>query len=325
MCIRDRVKEDHCTAEARSLFDSLIHEPYHFEELCAAILADDLDVLIYPDIGMGPTCAKLAGLRLAPIQAVSLGHPMTTGLPTMDYFLSSDLMEPKDGDRSYTEQLIRLPNLSVHHTPLRHGAPKFDRSHFGLPENDTLYFCPQSLYKYLPEHDRLYPLIAQAVPNAHFVFLESGSADRLNEHFTTRLSRSFSEHGLDYTSNVTMLPYQAPDEYHALNCICDIFLDSIEWSGFNTAMEAVNAGLPAITLPRGHMRGRHTYAVISRLGCPEAIADTFDAYVQLAIRMGTDSTFRNAVRDREKENRPRLFKDLEAIRGLESFIERVAR
>ena len=89
------VKDDHCTVEARRLFDTITHSPHDFEALCRTISSNRLDVLIYPDIGMDPTCAKLAGLRLAPVQCVSLGHPMTTGLPTMDYFLTSDLMEPK--------------------------------------------------------------------------------------------------------------------------------------------------------------------------------------------------------------------------------------
>ncbi|MGL1862917.1 MAG: tetratricopeptide repeat protein [Pseudodesulfovibrio sp.] len=319
------VKDDHCTAEARKIFDHFTHEPNHFEALCTQIFEDHLDVLVYPDIGMDPTCAKLAGLRLAPAQCVSLGHPMTTGLPTMDYFLSSDLMEPEDGDQAYTEQLVRLPNLSVHYAPIRQGEPQFDRAHFGLPKDALLYFCPQSLYKYLPEHDRLYPLIAKAVPNCRFVFLQNGHADRLNERFAARLSRAFGEHGLDANDYVTMLPYQAPEEYHALNCLCDVFLDSIQWSGFNTAMEAANAGLPAITLPKGHMRGRHTYAVETMLGNNEAVADTFDAYVELAMRMGMDTDFRHALRERTKKNRSRLFGDMEAIRGLELFIEQVAR
>ena len=52
---------------------------------------------------------QLAAQRLAPVQCNSLGHPETSGLPTIDYFLSSDLMEPLDAARHYTERLVRLP------------------------------------------------------------------------------------------------------------------------------------------------------------------------------------------------------------------------
>jgi len=319
------VKDDHCTTEARSLFDTFTHEPYHFEKLCHSILKDDLEILIYPDIGMDPTCAKLAGLRLAPTQCVSLGHPMTTGLPTMDYFLSSDLMEPEGGDLAYTEKLVRLPNLSVHYEPLRKGEPKFCRDHFGLPDDALLYFCPQSLYKYLPKHDQLYPLIAKKIPGSRFVFLLSATADRLNEEFAARITRAFDECGLKATDYVTMLPYQGPDEYHALNCLCDVFLDSIEWSGFNTVMEATNAGLPAITWPRSHMRGRHAYAAIKMMGHDEAIATSFEEYVALAIRMGKDNQFRQELRDKTVENRSQIFGDMETIKGLEAFLDGIAR
>ena len=60
----------------------------------------------------------LAALWLAPIQCASWGHPDTTGLPTIDYFLSGELMEPPDADEHYTERLVRLPNLAIYYEPL---------------------------------------------------------------------------------------------------------------------------------------------------------------------------------------------------------------
>src|SRR5712691_10277764 len=78
-----------------------------------AILADRLDVLIHLDIGMPPADIRLAGLRLAPVQCVTWGHPTTTGLPTVDYFLSSALMELAEGTQHYTEKMVPLPGLSI--------------------------------------------------------------------------------------------------------------------------------------------------------------------------------------------------------------------
>ncbi|WP_158946194.1 tetratricopeptide repeat protein [Pseudodesulfovibrio cashew] len=318
-------KHDHCTEEAYRLFDKVTHEPNRFEALCRAMFDDELDVLIYPDVGMDPTCARLAGLRLAPIQCVSLGHPMTTGLPTMDYYLSSELMEPKDGQEAYTENLVRLPNLSVHYKPLRQGPPAYGRDHFGLPEEALLYFCPQSLYKYLPQYDVLFPRIARQIPEARFVFLRNAQAEKLNRRFLDRVHRAFEVHGLHGQDHVIMLPRQPPDAYHALNCLCDVFLDSIEWSGFNTAMEAASAGLPLAIHPKGHMRGRHSLAVAARLGLTEVVAETFDEYVELAVRLGRDNAFRQSVRERVEAGGERLFGDMAAIRGLEEFILRVVR
>ena len=90
-------KVDRTTPEARKSFTKFVEGPRSLEAWCAAIRADRLHILIIPETGMDPTTMKLASLRLAPVQATSWGHPNTSGLPTIDYFLSSDLMEPRDG------------------------------------------------------------------------------------------------------------------------------------------------------------------------------------------------------------------------------------
>ncbi len=55
---------------------------------------ENLDIIFYPDIGMSPTTYFLAFSRIAPVQIVTWGHPETTGIKTIDYFLSSALLEP---------------------------------------------------------------------------------------------------------------------------------------------------------------------------------------------------------------------------------------
>jgi predicted O-linked N-acetylglucosamine transferase (SPINDLY family) len=67
-----------------------------------------LDVLFYTDIGMDPVTYFLAFARLAPVQCTTLGHPVTTGIPTLDYFISGADLEPTDVDGHYTEKLVRL-------------------------------------------------------------------------------------------------------------------------------------------------------------------------------------------------------------------------
>src|SRR6266704_3221669 len=74
-----------------------------------AILGQQLDVLIYPGIGMDPITVKLASLRLAPVQVAAWGHPETTGLPTIDYYLSAEDLEPPGAQGNYTEELVTLP------------------------------------------------------------------------------------------------------------------------------------------------------------------------------------------------------------------------
>src|SRR5207253_6863521 len=102
----------------------------------AAIEALELDVLFYQDIGMEPFGYFLAFSRLAPVQCVSFGHPDTTGIPTMDYFVSNDRYEPGDAQEHYSERLFllhSLPTLAYYEPPER-GSVRRTRADFGFAQ-----------------------------------------------------------------------------------------------------------------------------------------------------------------------------------------------
>ena len=105
-------------------------------------------VLLYPEVGMDPVAARLAAHRLAPVQCVAWGHPETTGMPTIDAFLSADLMEPPDGDAHYTEQLVRLKGLGVHYTPdAQTSVPPLDRRSLVLDPSGLVDWSGQALVR----------------------------------------------------------------------------------------------------------------------------------------------------------------------------------
>jgi protein O-GlcNAc transferase len=106
-------KADLITQQFRSYSDSFYHIYGSLEAVCQQVIADKLHILVFTDIGMEPHDNLIAGLRLAPVQCMAWGHPVTSGLPTIDYFLSSDLMEPENAQAHYCEKLVRLPNISI--------------------------------------------------------------------------------------------------------------------------------------------------------------------------------------------------------------------
>ena len=134
---------------------------------------------------------KLASLRLAPVQATSWGHPTTSGLPSIDYFLSSELMEPPNADEHYTEHLIRLPNLSIYYTPP--ATPHFNltRTDIGVRPNEVMYWCCQNLIKYLPQYDDIFPQIAEQVGDCRFVFIRYGYGTAVTAVFAEPLEGGF--------------------------------------------------------------------------------------------------------------------------------------
>src|SRR5262249_27561306 len=121
----------------------------------AQIAAAGLDVLFYTDIGMDPLTYTLAFSRLAPVQCVTWGHPETTGLDTIDYFVSSKALAPAGSEEQYTETLVRLRTLPFFYYRPELPRPLRGREFFGLDAAAHLYACPQSIYKFHPEFDSL--------------------------------------------------------------------------------------------------------------------------------------------------------------------------
>jgi protein O-GlcNAc transferase len=317
---------DRETEVARGLCHRFVHDlPHALDAWARTIRADRLHVLVIPGIGLDALTHRLAALRLAPVQAASWGHPDTTGLPTVDHYLSSALMEPEDGDEHYTERLIRLPNLGIAYEPLPLSPPAVSRAEIGVAEDAVLYWCCQSLFKYLPRYDWVFPRIATQVPQARFVFIKYNRGDTVTQVFRERLNAAFAAAGLDAARHCVFLPPMDMARFAGIARIADLFLDSLGWSGCNSALEALGEDLPVLTMAGDLMRGRHSAAILTMLGMPELIAATPEAYVEAAVRLGHDAEARQALRARVARDKHRLYGDQAAVDGLARYLEDAAR
>jgi predicted O-linked N-acetylglucosamine transferase (SPINDLY family) len=166
------------------------HIPHNLEAVCQQIIDDKLHILVFPEIGMDAPTIQTAALRLAPVQCSAWGHPVTSGLPTIDYFISSKLMEPENARSHYSETLIKLPNIGVAYPKPIVGQLSHSRSDFDLPEDAVIYLCCQAPFKYLPQYDYILAEIARRVPQAQFIFPRG-------ELLRERLKRAFAAVNLD--------------------------------------------------------------------------------------------------------------------------------
>ena len=315
-------RQDAETASVRRACERFVQGPLPIAQWCETIRADAPHVVIFPEIGMDAVTPRLAALRLAPIQCVSLGHPTTTGLSTIDYFLSSELMEPADADAHYTERLLRLPNLGFAYVPPIVEAAAMRRDAIGLRPDAVAFWCCQHLPKYQPQFDHVFARIAARVDDAQFVFIASPRGEEVTARFRRRLVRAFAAQGLDVSRHVVILPRLATAEFAGIAAICDVFLDSIGWSGMNTALESLASALPIVTWPGPLMRGRHGLAVLRMLGVSETVAGSEDEYVDIAARLGHDPAWRAAIRAKMAANRSRVHSDPTPVRALEAWIDR---
>jgi predicted O-linked N-acetylglucosamine transferase (SPINDLY family) len=307
-----RATAEHCvTFEGESL-----------QQIESVIAAQDLDVLFYPDIGMDPLSYFLAFSRLAPVQCVTWGHPVTTGIDTIDYFISADAIEPDDAASHYSEQLVRLPSffLPAYDRPQPPGSLQ-SRARFGLRDEAHLYICPQSLFKLHPEFDQALAEILRRDPAGEVLLI-----DGANSVLATMLRRRFQRAFGDVEERVRFMPRMPWVDCLNLMAVSDVMLDTFHFGGGNTSYEGLAMGIPVVTLPSAYLRGRFTLGCYQHMGMDECIATSAAEYVDIAVELALQPDFRKQVRAKIEERSDMLFGCDTAVRAFERFCcEAVAR
>lgn len=282
-----------------------------------AVSAAAPHVLLYPEVGMDSLAGRLAAQRLAPVQCVTWGQPETTGMPTLDYFLSSDLMEPPDGAAHYSEKLVRLPNLGLYYLPEPLPELRLDRAALGLAPGVPVYWSGQALYKYRPAYDQVFPRIAAEVGPCQFVFIGFAKSSAVTSAFRERMGAAFAAFGMDAEQYCVVLPPMSPDRFVAAVGVADVVLDTPGWSGGKSTLDCLAQDPAIVTLPGRFMRGRHTEAILRRIGCDATIARSLDDYVTIAARLGRDAAWRTEVRQAVARGKAAAFRDTDYVRALE--------
>lgn len=280
----------------------------------ALIAEQDLDLLLFTDVGMDALTYTLAFSRMAPIQCATWGHPVTTGSPVIDHFLSSALLEVPGADAHYSERLALLPSLATYYERPERPALAGVRERLGLADATSVYACPQTLFKLHPDYDRFLAEILRSDPGGVLVLIEGRVAT-----WTELLRQRFARTMPDVTDRIRWLPALPREAFLALLAASDVVLDPIAFGGGNTSYEALAMGTPVVTLPGELLRTRITQALYAKAGYGELVVESEQGYVEQAIRLATDPAHRAAAAEAIEERCAVLYGDEAEVRDLETF------
>lgn len=279
------------------------------------IANSQLDILCYTDIGMETFSYFLAFARLAPVQCTTWGHPVTTGIRNLDYFISSRYLEPaEDYEQHYSEKLVLLNSLLTYYYKPPLPSQWQSRDYFGWTEQAHIYLCPQSLFKLHPDFD---PVLEQILTkdSLGLIVLVEG----LDPYWSELLKQRFNRTLPAVMARIVFLPRQKFNDYLSLIAVADVILDPFHFGGGSTTYEIFAIGTPIVTYPSRFMRGRFAYGCYKRMGILDCIADTPARYVEIAIQLGTDQTYRNRVKQKILAANSVLYEDSTVIREFENF------
>jgi predicted O-linked N-acetylglucosamine transferase (SPINDLY family) len=247
------------------------------------------------------------------------GHPVTSGMATIDYFLSADACEADVADTHYSEKLVRLPRLGAY---LDLPDPSVADAADEAGSRPVRLLCTQSADKLHPGHDALFAAILLACPAAHLDILCSMRTN-VADALASRMRDAFAALGVDFDSRCRVHPRLRADDYYRFIAQADLCLDSLDFSGCVTSLDALWRDKPIVTLPGTLMRSRQTSAMLRLLGLDEVIAGDVADYVRIATSLATDSALRATLSARIRSRKTELYCDVGTVTALADFLRTV--
>jgi protein O-GlcNAc transferase len=308
---------DASAAFIRDKADAAEFVPKNLDNARVAIAAMKFDILVYADIGMDPFTYFLAFARLAPVQCVMAGHPVTTGLPAMDYYISAKLLETSVADDQYSEQLAKLDWYPTCYSRPEIPSRPMDRIELELPEAGTLYVCPLVLFKIHPTCDSVFAEILRRDINGWLVFFEDPKSPALHQALLTRFRTTMP----DVVERVKVLPFAPREHFMSILIQSDVLLDSFPFGAGTTTFLAMGVGTPMVTWPQQFMRGRSVMWCYREMGIDDCIAYSGEEFVDISVRLGTEPTFRQSVKEKILNTNEVLYDNLAGLKSMARFFE----
>lgn len=246
------------------------------------ILAYQLDVLVYPEVTEQATIYALSFSRLARVQVASIGHSTTSGVPTIDYYISSKVFEPENAQQNYSEKLIQLNGAITYYKQFRHEKRMQTREELGLGKfsNAIIFACLQTCLKLSRSFLETAKRILDAVPNSYILLLEPQFPN-----FKSTIDEILGDR-IIYTSNG-----KSHDEYMNFLMICDIALCPFPFGGYITSYDCFFVNIPTVTLEGKYLMGRLTSGLYKKMGFTDCIAHSSEEYYSIAMRLVNDVEF----------------------------------
>jgi predicted O-linked N-acetylglucosamine transferase (SPINDLY family) len=238
----------------------------------------------------------------------------------VDYYISAESAEPSEAQEHYSERLVLLKKLAMYCYRPEMDAEVPPRANYGFSKSHNLYVCPQALFKFHPDFDKILGSILRCDSRGIIVLFE-GRHKHWEELLRDRFTRMFP----DVMSRVRFLPRMSKKDYLSFIRVADVLLDTLHFSGGYSSLLSLACGVPIVTWPGNLMRGRLTLALYKQMGVMDCVVRSARSYVNLALKIANDNDVRKTIKDKIRAHADVLFEDIETVHELERFFESVVK
>jgi predicted O-linked N-acetylglucosamine transferase (SPINDLY family) len=259
---------------------------------------------------------EISALRPAPIQVSYLGFPGTSGSDFFDYIITDKIISPPEHAPYYSEKFAYMPHCyQISNNEQNIGDMPYRRQDFGLPQDGFVFCSFNQPYKIEPVMFDIWMKLLRQIPNSCLWLWGERETVRKNLR-SQALARGVNPERIVFAQGIS------PLENHLRRLrLADIALDTRIYNGGATTSQALWAGIPVITLRGSHYVSRMSSSLLTAIGLPELITHSLEEYERLALRLATQPTELQNIRQRLEKNRyteplfdtPRFVKDLEML------------
>ena len=255
----------------------------NFQKNIEEIQRTNLDIIFFPDIGMSSEFYYLSFIRFAKIQITSWGHPITTGNDSIDYFLSSKLLETENSQKKFSEKLILSDYL-----PMYFYKPKIQKK---LLDDQMIkknvYFCSQNLMKFHPHFDEIIAKILRKDKKAKILFIKDKS-----EILSKKIIDRFKKNSLIDFDRINFLGKMSVEEYINLCGSSSVLLDTLYFGAGNSFHESMFYGTPTVSMPTENLKSRIVLGAYKQMQIENPpIVNSIDDYVETSVDIANKNPF----------------------------------
>ena len=301
----------------RKLYNNLIASINHTIDcrtfsykIIKSLVLERFDIVVYPAIGMHVLSTLFSHQRLAPIQINTWGHSVTSGVDTIDYYISSELYEledVKEAQQHYSEKLILHKSLSTCYIEFV-SKQWINKEELNLPKDKKILFCIQNTKKLNMRFYQIIRTILELVPNTVILLQSINNNERRNHITTLLLNRVIFINRCDFRI------------FNSYIYNCDLVLDPHPFGGCNSSLEAFSKGKIVITLPSIYLAGRFTLGFYKRMGILDAVANDYSSFVSKAVYYLENVREKEILENRIMKCKNMLFNDSRSVNEWENTL-----
>ncbi len=288
-------------------FVSVVGKSY--AEIAELIHADEIDVLVDLAGHSANSGLPVLAWKPAPVQISGLGYLATTGLDTVDYYLTDAIVDPVgEHDTCFTEKLLYLPSHFSYAA----------RSDVSVPQaapclqNGYITFGVFNHYRKITDDMlRAWKNIMEQVPESRLLLKsqELGSDSLVDCAYQRMRAIGFDMERVQFEA--------ATLDYMERYLDIDIALDTYPYNGGGTTLDALYMGVPVITRYGDRRNTRFGLSILTAVGIEDLAAADIRVYIERAVSLAGDRDLLNLL---HKNLRNMMLKS--PIMQIEAYVRR---